>query len=247
MVDRHYTEPRLAAIYDQENAGRWDIDLYLALATELDAHSIIDLGCGTGVLASDLAAAGHEVIGVDPATAMLDIARVRPGGDRVRWIEGTSADLPSAASDLIVMSGHVAQVFVDDAEWSAVLADIHRALQPGGHLAFETRNAATRPWEGWTPERSFASFESPDGGEPFDSWLENVEVVAGVVTMTGCTRFRTSGDEIHTSSSLRFRTRGEIEQDLDLAGLEVVSIWGDWDRGPVTDDSGELIYVARRN
>lgn len=63
-----------------------------------------DLGCGTGALAVDLAAAGHVVTGVDPAGPILEIARARPGGAQVRWIHGTAADLPDDA-DLVVMEG----------------------------------------------------------------------------------------------------------------------------------------------
>lgn len=86
MADLWTEDPRLAALYDIECAGRWDHDFYLALAAELDAKSVVDIGCGTGVLAVDAAESGRSVLGVDPAGAMLDIARTRPGGERVDWI-----------------------------------------------------------------------------------------------------------------------------------------------------------------
>ncbi len=247
MVDRHYTDPRLAAIYDRENAGRWDVDLYLALADELGAAAVTDLGCGTGVLACDLAAQGHEVTGVDPAAAMLDIARARPGAQRVTWVEGTAVDLATASCDLVVLTGHVAQVFLDDEEWRDVLRHVHRALLPGGYLAFESRDPATRPWERWDPASSFATFEPEDGGEAFDSWLGSVEVGPGIVTMLGHTRFRSSGEEIVTASSLRFRAREEIEADLGAAGFAVCALYGDWEKGAFSATSEEMIFVARRD
>lgn len=247
MVDRHYTDPRLAAVYDRENSGRWDIDFYLALADELGASAVADLGCGTGILACDLAARGHHVTGVDPARAMLDIARARPGAERVTWIEGTAADLTTASSDLVVMTGHVAQVFLDDQEWREVLAHIHRALLPGGDLAFESRNPATRPWERWDPEGSFVTFEAEDGVEAFDSWLGSVEEGPGVVTMTGHTRFLATGEQIVASSSLRFRERTEIEADLAAAGFVVRAVYGDWVRGALRATSDEMIFIARRD
>lgn len=247
MIDRHYTDPRLAAVYDRENSGRWDTDFYLDLADELAAVVVTDLGCGTGALACDLAAKDRHVTGVDPATAMLDIARARSGAQRVTWIEGTAADLTTASSDLIVMAGHVAQVFLDDDEWREVLEHIHRALVPGGHLAFETRNPAARPWERWDRAGSFAAFEAEDGGEAFDSWLGSVEVRPGVVAMTGHTRFRSTGEEITTTSSLRFRGRQEVETDLAAAGLVLQACYGDWDRGSLSATSPEMIFLARRD
>ena len=46
------------------------------------------MGCGTGVITCELAGEGYRMIGADPAPAMLNVARQRPYGDRVRWIEG---------------------------------------------------------------------------------------------------------------------------------------------------------------
>ncbi|MFZ5870345.1 MAG: methyltransferase domain-containing protein [Actinomycetota bacterium] len=57
----------LAALYDRENGGRDDTEFYVALAAGLDSEHVVDLGCGTGVLALVLAGAGHRVTGVDPA------------------------------------------------------------------------------------------------------------------------------------------------------------------------------------
>lgn len=48
-------DPRTVATYDTECAGRADHDLYLRLADQLGARTVVDLGCGTGVLAVDLA------------------------------------------------------------------------------------------------------------------------------------------------------------------------------------------------
>ena len=49
-------------------------------------HRVLDLGCGTGLLATAIAARGPAVTGVDPAAAMLAIARDREGGGRVTWV-----------------------------------------------------------------------------------------------------------------------------------------------------------------
>ena len=57
---------------------------------------VIDIGWGTGLLACALARRGYQVTGVDPARAMLAVARNRPDGDRVRWTEGEAGDLKAA-------------------------------------------------------------------------------------------------------------------------------------------------------
>lgn len=242
--DLHYTDPRLAALYDLENAGREDTAFYHRLATELGARSVIDLGCGTGVLACTLAAAGLRVMGVDPAAAMLDIARSRPGCGQVTWVLGDAASLPSAAADLVIMAGHVAQVFLDDPSWERTLAHAFRALLPGGHLAFETLNPEPEPWRHWTRERTTSSYALPGGGT-VTTWIEPTSVAEGRVTLEGHNVLE-GGEHIAAPSTLRFRSRRQVETSLTTAGFEVVEVWGDWDRGAASSGSAELIFLGRR-
>ena len=94
-----YTDPRLVALYDLWGPFREDTGFYVGLATELSASSIIDLGCGTGLLACELAGRGHQVTGVDPSPAMLEVARRRPGGELVRWVQGDASRLGQDRAD----------------------------------------------------------------------------------------------------------------------------------------------------
>jgi hypothetical protein len=64
---------------------------------------------------------GRHVIGVDPAPAMLVVARRQPVADRVHWVDGDASVLGSPEADLVIMSSNVAQVFLNEAEWAATL------------------------------------------------------------------------------------------------------------------------------
>ena len=256
-------DPRLAALYDVENAGTWDHDYFRALARRVGAGRVTDVGCGTGTLTVALARDGHEVIGLEPAAASLAVARSKPGAEAVTWIHGYADLLPAAAADLVVMTAHVAQYFIDDDEWDDALAAMHQHLAPGGHLAFDSRNPATRGWEGWTAEATRTTYPHPEGGE-VTAWVEvdRVEPTPGevggeprgpVVIHIGHTVLtppagRTSAREEHLAypESLRFRTRAELEQTLSRAGFEIVEIAGDWDGTPAGPDSAEHIVLARR-
>jgi SAM-dependent methyltransferase len=244
---REFTDPRMAAVYDALGPGRADTDFYLELAAELAASSIADIGCGTGLLACDLARRGHAVTGVDPAAAMLEVARHRPGAQRVRWIEGEASALGPRTADLAIMSGHVAQVIADDERWQATLDATHEALRPGGRVAFESRDPDARGWEAWTRRDSLRTADDGAGGE-FEWWYEVTEVV-GDGARVRCEvhyKFLSTGEELVSDNELRFRTRTELTQALTDAGLTVERVFGDWDRRPPGPGRPEMIFVAVR-
>ncbi|MEU7881788.1 class I SAM-dependent methyltransferase [Microbispora bryophytorum] len=90
MPDPIFAHPRLAAVYDAFDGDRADLDACLAIADELGADRVLDVGCGTGCLAILLADSGRTVMGVDPAEASLRIVLPLhlhvPGGRRGRHI-----------------------------------------------------------------------------------------------------------------------------------------------------------------
>ncbi len=240
-----YADQRLAATYDAENAGRDDTDWYRELAKRLRARDVVDLGCGTGVLAVELAARGHRVTGIDPAAAMVEIARARPGGDRVNWILGDATAMPSGPADLVVMTGHVAQVFLTEREWDDVLGHAHRALRRGSHLAFETRNPDAQAWTCWTREASLGRYETDD--RSFTSWVQTFEIADGIVRFDAFTLFEDTGETIVAPGALRFRTEPELRASLATAGFAEPDVMGAWDGREVGSASPELIVVARKD
>jgi SAM-dependent methyltransferase len=147
---REYVDPTLVDLYDTLNPHGADTDFYLGLAAELGASAVLDVGCGTGLLARALARQGHRVTGVDPAPAMIEFARGRPGAEAVRWETGDVGQLAGLDADLAVLTGHVCQVIADDGSWLETLRG-----------AFESRNPGARIWRDWTPEATLGRI--PDG------------------------------------------------------------------------------------
>lgn len=242
---QHYVDPRLVALYDIENASRDDTDFYLGLADELEAHRIVDLGCGTGVLTRQLAASGRQVVGIDPAPAMLAVARQRPGADQVQWVEGDVHALRLRDVDLVVMTGNVAQVFLEDAQWLSTLQAIYVALRPDGHLAFESRNPHDRAWERWNREATYERFDSPNG--PMETWLEVVGASNGRVHLEGHNAFLSTGQVLVVADELRFRSVEELAGTLTETGFTIENVYGDWQKGQFLDTSRGMIFVARRD
>ena len=122
MPDPIFADPRLAAIYDDVDGDRGDLDHYEAIVDELGARSVLDIGCGTGAFGCRLAARGLTVVGVDPAQASLDVARFKDGADRVTWLLGDATTLPAMQVAVATMTGNVATAFLTDEEWFATLS-----------------------------------------------------------------------------------------------------------------------------
>ena len=74
MPDRIFADSRLTAIYNDIDGDRDDLDHIEAIVEELGARSVLDIGCGTGVLACRLSRRGITMIGLDPADASPAIA-----------------------------------------------------------------------------------------------------------------------------------------------------------------------------
>src|SRR5262245_13240529 len=149
-VDAHYREPILAGLYDAMCPWGVDDELYARLAA--DAASVLDIGCGTGNFLRELRRRRHrgDLCGVDPARAMLDVAR--DGEPDIDWVLGDVRHLDVGRRfDLVMMTGHAFQVLLTDQDVLAALTCIGHHVEPGrGRFAFETRNPAARAWEQWS-------------------------------------------------------------------------------------------------
>ena len=236
-----YADPRLAALYDALNPAGAAAAFYLSLPG-VPASRILDMGCGTGRLACEFAARGHDVTGADPAAAMLATARGRPGGDRVRWIQAGAAGLvTSTRFDLVVMTGHVFQLLLGDHDVRAALAALARHLAPGGRIAFETRNPAVREWQHWNPRDTRERVRA--AGVLADVHYDISSVAGELVTYETCFDFG-DGGLVVVPDTLRFMDQAQVAAFLAGAGLAPIGWYGDWDRSPPRPASPEIIVVA---
>ena len=239
--DPLFAEPRLARIYDALEANRDDLDAYVALVAEVEARSVLDVGCGTGTFACRLAAAGLDVVAVDPAAASLDVARTKPHAGDVHWVLGDATAVPALQVDLATMTGNVAMVFTADDDWAATLEAVRARLRPRGCFVFETRVPQRQAWLEWTPTETFQRIDVPGVG-PVANWLEVLDARLPFVTFRQSYEFASDGAVLTSDSTLRFRDRDEIERTLAHAGFTVDDLRDAPDR-----PGRELVVIARRD
>jgi SAM-dependent methyltransferase len=246
-ADEVFEDSLFASLYDHFNG--WDVcdDFYFGLAHTLrNGARVLDLGCGTGLLACRIAEAGLAVTGVDPAEAMLGVARSRPGAERVTWVKsvGQTLRLPQRF-DLIYMTGHAFQALLTDDDAIALLATAHDHLTEDGLLTFETRNPARQAWLSWTPERR-RSAVTTDHGEIEEYFEAKAEPTTGIVHLAAHYRFADTDKTIIGRTRIRFIDLDHLRRLLAAAKLAPLAWYGDWDRSPITETSREFIALTRR-
>ncbi len=117
--------------------------------------TIIDIGCGNGLLTAELARAvgpTGKIIGVDPSEDMLKAGKDRClGHENVEFAEGLANNLP--VSDGAADKAVSVQVFeyIDDVD--SALNDAIRCLKPGGRLVISDLHFGSFIWHSDHPER----------------------------------------------------------------------------------------------
>lgn len=268
MSDLERFYQRCARFYDgdYEAAGYdEDLDFYVGSAQaafEGTGRPVLEMGCGTGRALLPTARAGVEVVGLELSQAMLDQLEAKLAGEsddvrrRVRLVRGDvrDADLSDVAPDggfsLVTAPFRVVQHLVSREDQRRWLRTVRRVLAADGELLFDVflpdySQIASDPElhvdvERVDPEtgeeiRRVASAHHTPEEQTFEvrfEWLvgppgEEPQAIPGVTT------------------TVRWFTRAELENLLELEGFRAVEIAGDFDGHAVGPDSTDLVVRAR--
>lgn len=236
--ESQYHDPSLAVLYDGMNTARDDFDFCHLKAKNIG--SVLDIGCGTGQLAAELSP-GRRVVGLDPADAMLEVARNRTGGDAVSWVCGDARDFDLGQKfDLIVMTGHAYQALLTDEDQLAALQCLARHLAVNGRFLFDSRNPAIRVWERWMAKPAATKTVTVDGETTRYDCSHSFDAGTNVLSYTY--HFSQSdGSVTDATSRLRFTPIETLNTLMEKAGLTAPEIYGDWSGAKWSRTSEEII------
>jgi SAM-dependent methyltransferase len=251
--------PDLPTIYDSVPVytARRDVQFYVDEAREARG-SVLEIGCGTGRVLLPIARSGHTIDGVDVSPQMLDRCRSKIRGEpnemrgRVTLHQGDARAFDLGRKfDLVIAPFRVVQHLTTIEDQLGFLRSVSRHLAPGGRLAFDVFNP------------NFAALVSADGIEHEDTpettlpdgrtfrragriarvrWIDQVSEIELVYYISG-----SAGTERRVQSfDMRWFLRAELVNLLEREGFRVRSIYGDFDRSPLTDSSKELVVCAER-
>lgn len=207
-----------------------DVPFYVGLAREADGP-IVELAVGTGRVAIPVAlATGRRVIGVDASPGMLRQARAHAveAGVDLALIEGDMRDLALDEPAALVYCPFRALLHLPTwADRRRVFERVAASLRPGGRFAWNafafSHHAAMR----------------------HDGVRQEEPVPHTVRYAVGDNRIDLVLDGGETTS-LWWATKNEWLGLLDVAGLRLEALYGGFEGEPLTDDSLEYVFVARR-
>lgn len=201
---------------------------------------VVDLGCGSGLLARELLDAGYGVLGIDISGAMVELARRRAPGAGFRVGSLFEAEIPPCAA--VTAVGEVLNYLFDPENEGKGLARVfrrvHDALAPGGVFVFDLLGPGQVP-----PGTTTRSFRV---GEDWAVLSEREEDAERSMLVRRIFSFRKVGehyrrdDEVHR---VRLYEPGEVSDELRRAGFEARTMraYGDY---PLAE--GHTAFVARR-
>lgn len=246
-----------AAAYDvlyREKDYAAECDVLERVLSEYGAPSparILDLGCGTGRHAVELARRGHQVVGIDRSGEMIRRARSAAEsagvGGCVRFLEGDVAEPHGVEPcDAASMMFNVIGYLVHPEEARAALRHAGESLREHGLLVFDFwyRDAVLRH----PPERRWALVEG-EGERLLRLADPRSGREEGVLSIT-YTLLRLSDDRVLDEAverhDVRFHSGREVEGMLESAGFELLHIGGFPDvRDPPGIDSWSATAIAR--
>lgn len=242
-----------AEFYDLVHANHQDdIGLWLSYAGRND-RPVLEVGCGTGRIALELARDGHDVTGIDPSAAMLAIARKRSEDDAlgVEFLQGTATtvELPDNHFGFVLLPQDVFLYCADGEEQVEALRRLAATMHFSGQLALDLPGPAL--WLDPTANgQPLMVYSSPlDEGGQLDVWQLHEDDLAIQQRTLRVSYERTAADGMVRRSQsvhqLRYLYRFEVEYLLHIAGLTMIGVYGDYELGPLTNESERMVFVAR--
>jgi SAM-dependent methyltransferase len=227
--------PDLAAIHDAA-FGDWARHAANVLLAHAPPGLVVDLGCGSGILAQEVSRAGRPVLGIDLSTAMLAIAKKRAPKATFRKASLLDTEIPPCAAVAIVGEG-INYLFDgrDHARrLAALFRRVHDALQPGGILLLDAAG----------PGRAGGGTQTWREGKGW-AVLAEARETGGRLLRTIVTFRREGASWRRRAESHELRLHGPraLAKQLESAGFEVKRLEG---YGALRLPKGHAAFLARK-
>jgi SAM-dependent methyltransferase len=207
-----------------------DVPFYVKLAREAGGP-LVELAVGSGRVAIPVArATGRAVTGIDSSPGMLELARTRAVdvGVELDLREGDMRDLTLDEPAALIYCPYRALLHLPT--W----ADRRRTFE---RVAASLRSGGRFAWNAFAFDHQIAV--------RLDGRHQNEPVPHTIRYAVGDNRIDITLDDGGTSS-VWWATKNEWLGLLDVAGLQLEALYGNFEEEPVDDNSREYVFIARR-
>lgn len=182
------------------------------------------------------------VVAVDPAAPMLEIAKGKAGANRVSWHQSDAKKLRlNRKFDLIVLTGHTFQVFLNEADQKSVLAIILSHLEKNGRFIFDTRNPSITGSKERVRGQVKRSFEHIQLGRIETRNSSIYDKDSQILSYENGYEVTESGKMHSAKAQIKYTSQNDVAQIIGDVGLEVKSWFGDWSGGAFHTGAPEII------
>ncbi|MEL7040637.1 MAG: class I SAM-dependent methyltransferase [Pseudomonadota bacterium] len=213
----------------------------VALIGELaGSETMLELAIGTGRMALPLAAKGHQISGIDGSAEMLDKLKAKPGGSQIPTLLGDFADvgLPGPFGFVFLVFNTLFNL-TSQADQIRCFENVAARLVPGGRFLIETFVPDLTGFENHQRVRPLHV-----GGHSVAFEIARHDPVRQVLEMQRV-RIKGGSTTLHPLP-MRYAWPAEIDLMAQLAGLDLDSRWGGWQREPFTANSEMHVSVYRK-
>lgn len=201
---------------------------------------LLDVGCGFGRHSVELAKRGYDVVGIDPALAMIAAARKRaqetavfPQFHQARAETFVTEESFNAAICLFTTLGQISI----HGENSKLLQRVHDVLLPGGWFVVEVPQRKTAV-------RQLKANEQFGAGKRYTAVTRQYDPASQTVTEY----FQRVAPEATQNYTLRYRLYSQLELAalMQQAGFTVQAAYGNYEGAPLTAEHSMMLMVGRK-
>jgi len=228
-------------VHEKQDA-KAQVDGILAILQLAEGSEILDLCCGFGRHALELARRGYRVTGLDLCAQFLDIARktAEDEGLDITLVRSDMRRIPfENRFDAVINMFTAWAYFEEDEDNLEVFRQVFKALKPGGKFLLDQQNWL-RVWAHFRRQ----DWRSYDDGtlwlrESSTDWLAGRERDRNLV-------IEPDGRRSEHPLSIATYSPWEVARMLRQAGLEVKALYGGLDGGEFGLDASRALYLAQK-
>ena len=201
---------------------------------------LLDLYCGYGRHAIELAKHDYRVVGFDSSESFLDLARRNARADKVdlQFILGDMRELSFTAEFSAVINMFAAFGYFTDDENADIISKVSRALEPGGQFLIDLLNRE------WMVNNSLNRYWRHPSGEYVLSY--KVDLINGLTYMKRTLINQIDDTKKEYAFSLRAYSLPEMEAVITAAGMKITAVFGGFDRRVYDADAPRMIILAKK-